>query len=207
MASALKAFNNIYPSGGSRQDLTALLRFVGGSDSKEFAFLQQLARRNVFWKHDDFDRKAIDSTNQWTLATGATATAFAVSATPGDDGWIRGFAGTTAATSGLQLSTTATLTAGNNPRFEIRWQTSVITEARYEIGFVNALPSVNTNIGNNLSTPSFNASTQVAIWLRDDASSTITAGKYTKGTSVTAAKTAFTSALAASTYMCVRGEV
>jgi hypothetical protein len=207
MASALIGIPQVYPLSGSRQDLLNLEKFAGGSLSKEYQFLQQLARRNVYWKHDDFDRLLIDSTNQWSLATGNTATAFAVSATPGDDGWIRGAAGATAATSGLQIATTNTFTASKRPGFEIGFQSSVITEARFEVGFVNALPTVNTNIGNNLSTPSFNTSTQVAIWLRDNASSTTTAGKYTKGTSVTAAKTAFTSGLTAATYMCLRGEV
>lgn len=206
MASALTGIADIFPLRGSRQDLQGLQRFAGGSLSKEFQFLQQLARRNVFWKHEDFDHLALDLTNNWTEAHGATTTTWAISVTPGSDGWIRGIAGTTAATSGLQLYTKETYLTSKRPGFEMGFQSSVITEVRLEAGFVNALPSVNTKVTNSLATPSFNTTTQAAIWLYDDASSTITAGKYTKGTAVTAAKDAFTSGLTAATYMVLRGE-
>ena len=128
----------------------------------QYDFMEFLATRDFAFDVFDFNVKAIDTTNQWTVAAGATATTWAVRAEAG--GWIRGVSGTTAATSGLQLSIpTKYWTGSAGAAFAIGYRPSVITETRFEMGFVDALPSVNTNIGNNLTTPTFNTTATAAI--------------------------------------------
>lgn len=141
-----------------------------------------------------FDDFLVDTINldNYALSTGATATAFAHSANR--DGIIRGVHGTTAATSGLQLVTPVTWSGDFYCGFEVRFRLSVITEQRLEIGFANALPAVNTNVGNNLSTPTFNTSANLLMYLYDETGGTTTTGFYSDGTGATAAaaKTATT---------------
>src|ERR1051326_922707 len=115
-----------------------------------FSFLKYQASRDTLTFFDDFFLKALDATNLYTIATGSTATAFAPSQTL-EDGVLRGVSGTTAATSGLQVSLPATVFTGSrNAGCEIRWQTSVVTETRIEMGFVDAFPAVNTTLVNSL---------------------------------------------------------
>lgn len=155
--------------------------------SPQYDFMEFLATRDFAFDVFDFNVKALDTTNQWTVAAGATATTWAVRGEAG--GWIRGVSGTTAATSGLQLSIpTAYWTGSAKAAFAIGYRPSVITETRFEMGFVNALPSVNTNIGNNLTTPTFNTTTTAAIYLFDHTGSTTTSGLYTIGSAASAQK-------------------
>lgn len=164
-----------------------------------------LSASDIVHFYDDF---LVDTINldQYVLVAGATATAFAHLAA--ENGIVRGVSGTTAATSGLQLYTPAMWYGDRNAGCEVRFRTSVITETRWEFGFADALPAVDTAIGNNLSTPTFNTAADVAIYLFDDASSVVTSGLYTDGTAITAAKTATTTNRpVANTYQTVRIQV
>ena len=171
-------------------------------------FLRFYAKRDVVLLFDDFMTKALDATNLYTVATGATATAFAPSQTL-EDGVLRGVSGTTAATSGLQFQIPVTgFTGSKNAGCEVRWQTSVVTETRIEMGFVNALPAVNTSIVNNLTTPTYNTTATAALYLFDNASSTNTGGLYMIGSAVSATKSATTTTYpTAATYQTVRIQV
>lgn len=172
--------------------LKVLRKFTGKGPRHDF--LATLASRNYAVEKFDFNIKALDTTNQWTVAAGATATTWAVRGEAG--GWIRGVSGTTAATSGLQLSIpTSYFTGAAVAGMAIRWRTSVITETRFEMGFVNALPSVNTTVVNSLATPTFNTTATAALFVFDHTGSTTTAGLYTDGSAVAAQKTAVTTNL------------
>ncbi len=123
--------------------------------------LNFLAARSVMYEKYDFTVKALDTTNVWTVASGATATGWTVRAEAG--GWIRGVLGTTIATSGLQLSIpqkywTGTSTAG----VAFLWRSDVVQGVQYEMGFADALPAVNTTVVNNSTSPSFNTAVDVA---------------------------------------------
>lgn len=157
-------------------------------------FMKARASKTRSFETFDFNVKALDTTNQWTVAAGATATTWAVRGEAG--GWIRGVSGTTAATSGLQLSIpTSYFTGTSNAGVAFLWRPSVITETRFELGFVNALPSVNTNVVNSLATPTFNTTATAALFVFDHTGSTTTAGLYTDGSAVAAQKTALTTQL------------
>ncbi len=171
----------------------AQLRKMGGMGLR-FDFLKMLALRNnagLIAPQYDFQIKAVDTTNLWTVAAGATATTWAVRAEPG--GWIRGVTGTTAATSGLQLSIPQKYWNGDVGSLLLcLLKISAITEIRVEVGFADALPSVNTTVVNSLSTPSFNTTAAAAAFVYDHTGSTTTMGLYGIGTAVAANKTAVT---------------
>lgn len=157
----------------------------------ELDFLKARASKSRSFEHYDFNIKALDTTNVWSVAAGASATTWAVLAAAG--GWIRGVSGATAATSGLQLSMpTSYWTGAANAGFAILYRLSVITETRVEMGFVNALPAVNTPIVNSLVTPTFNTAATGALWVYDNASAVTTSGLYTIGSAAAAQKVATT---------------
>lgn len=176
------------PFGLSRSQLR---RIGGKSPLREF--LDYLAVRDVAYDVFDFNIKALDTTNQWTVAAGATATTWAVRAEAG--GWIRGVTGATAATSGLQLSIPQKYWTGTSKAgMAVLYRLSSISEIRFEAGFVDALPSVNTTVVNSLTTPSFNTTASAALWVYDHTGSTTTSGLYTDGSGVAAQKSATTTA-------------
>lgn len=166
---------------------------VGNARIKDFLALR--CDRDYAVEKYDFNRSvAADITNTWTVAAGATATTWAMRAEAG--GWIRGVSGTTAATSGLQMYIpTAFFTGTSTAGVAFLWRPSVITETRFEMGFVNALPAVNTAIVNSLATPTFNTTATAALFVFDHTGSTTTAGLYTDGSGVAAQKAAVTTNL------------
>ena len=171
-----------------------------------YEFLEHYAKRDVVFFFDDFGQKALNTTNDWSVAAGNTATTWARVA--GTSGLLRGVAGTTAATSGLQIygankDWNGTLNSG----MEIRFRDSVILEGRLEMGFVDALAAVNTNLVNSMSTPTFNTVATAALFMYDHTGSTITQGLYTDGSGVSAQKTAITSGLTAATFTTVRIQI
>lgn len=170
----------------------------------EFDFMKLDTKDYVHLFEDFLQASATaEIADKFTVAAGATATTWTTSAYAG--GMVRGASGTTAATSGLQISTPAIWYGDQYAGCEVRVRNSVITEQRLEIGFADALPSVNTLISSNLSTPTFNTAADVAIYLQDHATATTTSGFYTDGTSITAAKTATTTnRFAADTWYTVR---
>lgn len=193
-----------FPYSGNARDRAALRRHMGKGDL--FHFLD-FDSRDTFHVHDDFDAKAVDSTNVYTLATGATATAFTITAI--EDGATRGVSGTTAATSGLQIYIPNKLWYGDrNCGMEVRYRLSAITEIRFECGFVDALPAVNTTCVNNLTTPTFNTVADGALYVYDETGGTTTTGMYTIGSSISAAKVATTTNRpVAATWQTVRLQI
>jgi hypothetical protein len=172
-------------------------------------FLRYYALHDVYLFRDDFDGKALNTTNTYTVAAGSTATTWAISQTI-EDGLNRGVTGTTAATSGLQIQYPATIFTGSrNAGCEVRWQTSDITEVRVEIGFTSGtLPAVNTTLVNSLTTPTFNTVTSAVLGVYDNASATTTMGLYSIGSAVSATKTAFTAPVPVnSTFQTVRLQI
>lgn len=166
------------------------LKRIGGKSPLR-DFLDYLAVRDVSLEVFDFNIKALDTTNVWTVGAGATATTWAVRAEAG--GWIRGVTGTTAATSGLQLSIPQKYWTGTSKAgMAILYRLSSVSEIRFEAGFVDALPSVNTTVVNNMSTPTFNTTASAALWMFDHTGSTTTSGLYTDGSGVGAQKAATT---------------
>lgn len=161
------------------------------SDGFRQDFLKYFATRSRSYEIYDFNIKALDTTNIWTVGAGATATTWAVRAEAG--GWIRGVGGTTAATSGLQLSRPNKYMTGTSKcGMAILYRLSAITEVRFEAGLVDALPAVNTTVVNNLTTPTFNTTASAALWVFDHTGSTTTSGLYTDGSAVAAQKVATT---------------
>lgn len=169
-----------------------LRKFSGNGGSTRSDYLKLLALRDVTQSPVyDFLIKALDTTNFWTVASGATATTWAVLAAVG--GYIRGVTGTTAATSGLQLSIPQKYWKGDNGAIlHCLLKISAITEIRVEIGFVDALPAVNTTVVNSLVTPTFNTTVAGAVFVFDHTGSTTTMGLYAIGSDVAANKTAVT---------------
>ncbi len=166
-----------------------------------FEFLALGARDSVHF-FDDFLGDTINLDN-YVLATGATATAFAHSAHA--SGMIRGALGTTAATSGLQIYTPAMWYGDQNCRMEMRLRTSSILELRVEAGFASTLPAVNTTIVNSMATPTFNTTANGSIYLYNETGGTTTTGLYTIGTAISAAKTATTTnRYVADTFLTLR---
>lgn len=167
------------------------LRKFSGLDSPLYEFLEYAAVRDVSFQTYDFNVKALDTTNIWTVAAGTGATTWAVRAEAG--GWLRGVTGTTAATSGLQLQIpqkywTGTSAAGMACLFRL----SSATEIRIEVGFADAIPAVNTTLVNSLVTPTFNTATAAALYVYDQTGTAATSGLYTAGTSATSAVNAIT---------------
>ena len=155
-------------------------------------FLKARASRSRSFECFDFNVKALDTTNQWTVAAGATATTWAVLAQPG--GWIRGVTGASVATGALQISIptkyfNGTLGAG----FASLIQVSAETEVRIEQGFADVLPAVGTNVINSLASATFNSVTTGAVYVYDQISGTgTTTGLYCIGSSTTGNKVATT---------------
>jgi hypothetical protein len=147
--------------------------------------------------------ESTDLLDQFTTATGATATVFTHAAH--QSGIINGVSGTTAATSGLQLYTPAIWSGDLYAGCEVRLRTSVITEQELSVGFASTLPAVNTNVINSLATPTFNTTANGAMYVQNHATATTTSGLYTIGTAITAAKTATTThRLVADTFSTIR---
>lgn len=138
----------------------------------------------------DFNIKALDTTNTWTVGASSTATTWAVLAESG--GWIRGVTGASLATGGLQLSLPQKYWTGTSGcGFASLIRLSAVTEVRVEQGFADVLPAVATNLV-NLASAAFNSTVNAAVYLYDHTGSTTTSGLYTVGTSVAFASVATT---------------
>lgn len=139
----------------------------------------------------DFDIKALDTTNVWTVAAGAGATTWAARAEAG--GWLRGVTGTSSGVSGLQLSLPNKYwTPASVCGMAVLVRLSDISEVKLTAGFADALPSVNTTIINSNVTPTFNTATAGAMAHYHHSGTTTITGLYTIGTTVAAAKVATT---------------
>lgn len=165
-----------YPLAGNT--LTNLeLRKRLGAKGPLYEFLSPFALGSTVNFFDDFALAALDLSS-WTIpAAGATATTWAI--TLAASGLLRGITGTTAATSGLKMNTPAVWLPTSNMGCEVRYRTSDITENRIEIGFVNAMPTINVNMVNSLVTPTFTTTVDAALFVYDNASAATTSGLYT----------------------------
>ena len=155
-------------------------------------FMKARPSRTRAFETYDFNVKALDTTNQWTIAATSTATTWAVLAEPG--GWIRGVTGASVATGALQIQAPQKYwngTTGAGMAALIRL--SAVTNIRVEMGFADVLPAVGTTAVNTAS-GSFNSIAAGAVYLYDDgvSASTATTGLYTIGSSTAFASVATT---------------
>lgn len=162
--------------------LTRLRKFTG--KGPRYDFLAARADRSLSFEKFDFNVKALDTTNQWTVGATSTATTWAVLAEPG--GWIRGVTGASVATAALQLSIPQKYWNGTKGAgFASLIRLSAVTDIRLEQGFADVLPAVGTTVVNTASA-AFQSVVAGAVYLYDNgtsASATIT-GLYTIGTSI-----------------------
>ena len=130
----------------------------------ELDFLKSIAGRSRSFEVYDFNIKALDTTNVWTVAAGGTATTWAVRAEAG--GWIRGVTGTTTACAALQIYQPQKYWTGTSKGgVAFLWRSDVVQGVTYEIVFVDALPAINTTVINDATAPTFNTSVDVAMFL------------------------------------------
>ena len=153
-------------------------------------FLKTRSRVSRSFEEYDFNVKALDTTNVWTIAATSTATTWAVLAESG--GWIRGVTGASVATGALQIQAPQKYWTGTSGAgFASLIRLSAVTEVRLEQGFAEVLPAVGT-VAVNLASNAFNSMTTAAVYLYDHTGSTTTSGLYTVGTSIAFASVATT---------------
>mgnify|MGYP001589202809 FL=1 len=154
-------------------------------------FLKSRAVASRSFEQYDFNIKALDTTNTWTIAATSTATTWAVLAEPG--GWLRGVTGASLATAALQIYQPQKYwngTAGAGFASLIRLSSAV--GVRLEQGFADVLPAIGTTAV-NLPSNAFNSVASGAVYLYDDGSaSAAVSGLYTIGTSTAYAAAATT---------------
>ncbi len=158
-----------------------LRKFTGKGPRHDF--LAMMASRSRQFLKDDFDGKALNTTDTWSITATSTATTWAVLAEAG--GWIRGVTGASVATAGLQIYNPNKFwdgTRGAGVAALIRL--SAVTDIRVEMGFGDVIPA-NSVTAVNYASNTFNSITTGAVYLFDNgvaASSTVT-GLFTIGTS------------------------
>lgn len=159
---------------------SVLRKFTGKGPRYDFLAMRADASRS--FEKFDFNVKALDATNQWTVGATSTATTWAVLAAAG--GWIRGVTGASVATGALQLSIpTKYWNGATGAGFASLIKLSAITEVRLEQGFADVLPAVGTTAV-NLASNAFNSVAAGAVYLYDHTGSTTTSGLYTIGVSI-----------------------
>ncbi len=162
---------------------------------KRYDFLRMLARRDMMEPFgSDFAVKALDTTNQWTIAATSTSTTWAIRAEAG--GWLRGVTGASVATGALQIQGPAKYWTGTSYcLFACLMKVDAITEVRIEQGFADVLPAVGTSMVSDITASvAFASTVQAAAYVYDHTGSTTTSGLYTVGTSVAAARVVTTTA-------------
>ena len=168
--------SQVYGSGNgptyplSRRELRKV--YQTGQFGASYQFQDFDASRDVEVFFEDFGGAALDATNDFTVPTcGASATTWAV-LSGGQNGRLRGIIGATSATSALQLARPTNFLSAQNVGMEVFWYPSATLNNRFEIGFVNALPAINTTIVNSLTTPTFNTVTDGCVYVYDDTAPT-----------------------------------
>jgi hypothetical protein len=139
-----------YPGNGFPYSLTELKK--GHTRGPLYHYLRRLAVRDVVTYFDDFNRIAIDSTNQWTVANGGGGSVASFAIQTLANGVIRGTTGTAnGVTASASLIGPIIYQAGANPGMEIRFKTVTIsTGIRMEAGFIDAAPASNTASFNSM---------------------------------------------------------
>lgn len=159
-----------------------------------------------------FDDFLVDTINldNYAVANGGGTGVGSFALSVAEDGTIRGTTGTSGdATASANIIGPAIWYGDRSVLLLARFKISAITEVRAEIGLIDVVPSTNASAINSLTTPSVNASVvDTALYLFNDASATTTSGFFTKGSSLTGAKTVGTGyALTAATYADVAIEL
>lgn len=176
--------NHLLPTKGYRHSLEMLKRVPGAaSDHDElYQYLKRFATADRVYRIDDFDRKAIDSTNLWSVANGGGAGVASFATNVQNNGVVRATTGTandaTASASLIgQLNKYGDLNAGLEVRF--KFETS-IAALKFEVGFIDAVPGSNAGGVTDEDTPTLVAGDAALVSL--DTSETYTKlGFYTKG--------------------------
>lgn len=180
---------------GNRNPFPLSDRFIGffrSQDGYFKDFLKARASQSRSFEHYDFNIKALDTTNLWTVGASSTATTWAVLAEPG--GWIRGVTGASVATGHLQISIPQKYWNGTKGAgFASLIRLSAETEVRLEQGFADVLPAIGTNVVASLASSTMNSVTTGAVYVFDHASgSGTTTGLYAIGSSTTVNQVATT---------------
>lgn len=162
--------------------LARLRKFTG--KGPRYDYLASLASRSASFEKYDFNVKALDTTNLWTVTAHSTSTTWAVLAEPG--GWIRGVTGASVATGAVQIQAPQKYwngTKGAGMAALIRM--SAVTNVRVEVGFADVLPAIGTT-ALNLASNAFNSIAAGAVYLYDEGvgASAAMSGLYTIGSSV-----------------------
>lgn len=158
-----------------------LRKFTGKGPRFEYLATMAIKSRQFF--KDDFDGKALNTTDTWSITATSTATTWAVLAEAG--GWIRGVTGASVATAGLQIYNPNKFwdgTRGAGIASVIRL--SAVTDIRVEIGFGDVIPA-NSVTAVNYASNTFNSIASGAVYLFDNgvAASTTVTGLFTIGVS------------------------
>ena len=204
----MAVFNDIYPRTGSPLSL-AEIRRITGAKSALFKYLRYSAVRDVVYFKDDFTDDTLNTF--WSaVANGGGAGAASPVISVAANGYINFTTGTAADnTAASSIISSAIWKGDQNAGMEFRFKTDPtnVTEFRFEGGFVDVVPGSSKSVVNSLVTPTVNTSVvDAAVFVVDNASAVTTAGLYTIGTAISAAKQAITLpvTLAAATHYTVR---
>lgn len=180
---------------GSRRDKGLLTPFVVPQSQTTF--------------FDDFLVDTINLDN-YAVANGGGAAVASFAVNVAEDGTIRGTTGTAGDdTASASIIGPAVWYGDRSVLLLARFKVSAITEVRAEIGLIDVVPGSTKSALNSLTTPSVNTSVvDTALYAFDHTGSTTTSGFFTKGSSLTGAKTVGTGyALTAATYADVAIEL
>ncbi len=199
---------NSAPSSGRHPLSIETLRRKMGVGGPLFEYMKHFASRDVVRHFDDFLGDTINL-DDYAVATGGGAASAVWAINVQEDGWIRATTGTAGdATTTMSLIGPAIYYGDRNPGMEVRFKPiTAVTEVKIEMGFVDVVPSSNATVVNSVTTPTVNASVvDAAVYHFRNASSVITNTFATIGTTISAAKTAFTppTAVAANTKYRIR---
>jgi len=120
-----------------------------------YNFLRKLAHRDVVFLFDDFLGKAIDSTLNWSGASGGGAAAVTPTIFLGPSGLLRTTTGTANGVTASGSVIGPVIYPGTaNPGMEIRFRgVTAVTGLKVEAGFIDAVPAANAGGINNMDTP------------------------------------------------------
>lgn len=130
-------------------------------------FLMPVASRDVMDMFDDFKGKAIDTTQNWSVANGGGAGAASFAVNLQANGIIRGTTGTgNGVTASVSLIGPILWLPAANIGMEIRYKViTANTAIRFEAGFIDAVPGSNTAAFNNVDTPTAFAANAVTVMI------------------------------------------
>jgi len=193
------------PRDGTLLEQRFLDRAAGARNSPLNRYLSRFASHSTRYFRDDFEGDAINLDN-YALGNGAGASAIAFAVNVQEGGVIRGVTGTAnGVTASESIIIPITWYGDRNAGMECIFKPSALTEIKFEIGFVDAVPASNTAAVNNHTTPTFYAA-DAAVFYFNHTSSTTTCGFYTVGSTTDQPdeKTDITSTISATVWNRVR---